>query len=121
MITVTITNADACKGVRHVVQILRAGGIPCRVSSDGRDIRLCKEWEGADEKLGSGRCIGYGVLCSEYDRLRDCTLFHYTPPLRAGEHTQTFEDGNVIDVEARVVEETLLIASPAPQPTSSKT
>lgn len=98
MITVIITPSDAIKGIKHVVQKLRAAGIPCRISFD--DIRLCQEWDApVDARLGEGEPLGYGVLSVEDDRSSLDKVFKYTPPQRS----------DVIDVEARVVPDSPLL------------
>lgn len=101
MITVTITPEDSFKGIKYVVQKLRAAGIPCRISFD--DIRLCQEWDApVNASLDEGKLLGYGVL-EVYERVDTFDkVFRYYPPQRP----------NVIDVEARVVIETPLLEAP---------
>lgn len=92
MITVEITIADVqLGGVYSVVRKLRDGGIPVRVGPD-QEVRLCPVWNAEGTRL-----IGRGaIVCTEeWDRV----VYDYEPPIDKG--------SNVIDVEARVVEDHL--------------
>lgn len=92
MITVEITIADVTLGgVYSVVRKLREGGIPVRVGPDN-EVRLCPVWNAEGNRL-----IGRGaIVCTEdLDRI----VYDYEPPIDKG--------SNVIDVEARVIEDYL--------------
>lgn len=98
MITVEITIADVqLGGVYSVVRKLREGGIPVRVGPDD-EVRLCPVWNADGTRL-----IGRGAMVcrKELDRV----VYDYQPPIDKG--------SDIIDVEARVVEDHLQLENKA--------
>lgn len=96
MITVEITIADVQRGgVYSVVRKLREVGIPVRVGP-GKEVRLCPVWNAEGTRL-IGR--GFMMRTDEMDRI----VYDYEPPTDKG--------SNVIDVEARVIEDHLQLGN----------
>lgn len=98
MIKVEITIDDYSRGgVYSVVRKLRDGGIPARVGPD-MEVRLCPVWNPEGTRL-----IGRGDLTVVRDQMQKRLVYEYEPPIDKG--------SNVIDVEARIVEDVLQIES----------
>lgn len=95
MIRVEITANDCVVGgVRGVCLTLRKAGIPVRVGPNN-EVRPCPVWNAAGTRL-----IGKGTFTVTQDQMRALVIYEYEPPI------DSFE-ANVIDVEARIVENNL--------------
>jgi hypothetical protein len=93
MIRVEITAHDCVAGGVHgVVLKLRQAGIPVRVGPNN-EVRPCPVWNAAGTRL-----IGKGRFTITQDRARNSVVYEYEPQI------DSFE-ANVIDVEARVVQD----------------
>lgn len=92
MISVEIKIEDYARGGMYsVVSKLRHNGIPVRVGPD-QEVRLCPVWNAEGTRV-----IGRGNLTVVRDQMQNRLVYEYEPPVDTG--------SNVIDVEARVIED----------------
>lgn len=98
MIRVTLTADDMIRGEAFCLLKVRRAGIPVRIGLGG-ELRLLPVWNAEGTKV-----IGKGTLKWVRYNHEQTMEFTYEPP--------RIDDPNVIDVEARVVPDQLLLQTP---------